>query len=228
MKLLWLLLALLCSQAAARTDFQARCEDTLGGRPPVVAAHDNGYRVDNSLPLRTLTSMKNPAPAGSFVLGLTRAESRVVIGVASEQLIDPDTNTECIAPRIEVSLFYLPIVIYISREFAPGSCAYQEILAHEMRHLKAYLAYLPKVEAEVRVGLTRRFGTRPMYAPAGQARGLLEQELDRRWMPYIKNQMIKVEALQVAIDSPQEYARLSKVCAGEVQSLIRSAKRTRS
>jgi hypothetical protein len=84
------------------------------------------------------------------------------------------------------------------------------------------------VEAEVRSGLAGRFGTRPTYAPAGQARGLLQQELDTRWMPYIKNQMIKVEALQVAIDNPREYARLSKVCKGEVQSLIRSAKRTRS
>jgi hypothetical protein len=228
MKLLWLVLALLCSDAKARTDFESRCEETLGGRPPLVATHDNGYRIDNSLPLSTLTSMKNAAPPGSFVLGLTRAESRVVIGVASQQLTDPGTNTECIAPRLEVSLFYLPIVIYISREFAPGSCAYQEILAHEMRHLKAYLDYLPKVEAEVRNGLAGRFGTRPTYAPAGQARGLLQQELDTRWMPYIKNQMIKVEALQVAIDNPREYARLSKVCKGEVQSLIRSAKRTRS
>jgi hypothetical protein len=44
-------------------------------------------------------------------------------------------------------------------------------------------------------------------------------------MPYIKNEMIKVERLQAAIDSPQEYARLSKVCKGEVQSLIRPLKR---
>jgi hypothetical protein len=47
-------------------------------------------------------------------------------------------------------------------------------------------------------------------------------------MPFIKNEMVKVERLQAAIDTPQEYARLGKVCAGEVQSLIRPAKQKRT
>jgi hypothetical protein len=37
----------------------------------------------------------------------------------------------------QVSLFYVPIVVQMDREFA-----------HEMRHLKACLDYLPKVEIE--------------------------------------------------------------------------------
>jgi hypothetical protein len=47
-------------------------------------------------------------------------------------------------------------------------------------------------------------------------------------MPFIKREMAKVEQLQAAIDTPQEYARLGKVCAGEVQSLIRPAKRIKN
>jgi hypothetical protein len=44
-------------------------------------------------------------------------------------------------------------------------------------------------------------------------------------MPYIKREMAKVEVLQAAIDTPQEYARLGKVCGGEVQSLLRPKRR---
>jgi hypothetical protein len=227
---LLLALLLLCAvaPASARTPFQARCEDGARQALAVLSSQQGGYRIDNTLSYRTLTRMKDHAPAGAQVLGLTHTESRVTIGVTGQVLRDPASGHECVAPRIEVSLFYVPIVIYIGREFPPASCAYQEILAHEMRHLNVYLEYLPKVESVVRAALARRFAGKPLYARAGQARALLQREIDGGWMPYIKAEMGKVEHLQAAIDTPQEYARLGKVCQGEVQSLIGSAKRTTS
>ncbi|KFI06637.1 membrane protein [Massilia sp. BSC265] len=229
-----LVLALLCWAAAAasavqagpRTDFQARCEDTMGDTLSVLTGTQNGFRIDNTVGFRSLTAMKGKAPnqklnPGQVVLGLTRTESRVSINVGGRLLSDPASGYECIAPHIEIKLYYPPIVVYISREFRPGSCAYEEVLAHEMRHLNAYLDYLPKAEARVRLALERRFEEKPLYARIGQAQSLLQREIDRGWMPYIKSEMAKVEALQAAIDSPQEYARLGKVCGGEVQSLLR-------
>jgi len=172
--------------------------------------------------------MKGRARAGQYVLGLTRTESRVSINVGGRLLSDPASGYECIAPHIEVRLTYPPIVVYVSREFRPGSCAYEEVLAHEMRHLNTYLDYLPKVEARVRAALAQRFEGKPLYARIGQAQALLQREVDRGWMPYIKNEMAKVEALQAAIDSPQEYARLGKVCGGEVQLLLRPPRRSKA
>ena len=206
-------------EAASEDSFQARCEAgqpaPVGGarRPPVsVEAHDSGYRVDNSLSYRALTRIKRPVPAGGFVLGLTRAESRVAISVEGSILDDPQTGQECLLPKIGVSLSYPPIVVYIGREFEPGTCAYREILAHEMRHLKAYVDYLPKVETRVRETLTRRFDARPVVAPRGEALPSVQQELDGRWMPYIKAEMARARTLQAGIDSPAEYARLGKLC----------------
>lgn len=220
-----LALALWCwalvTAAAPRTDFQARCEDTIGETLSVLTGTQNGFRIDNTVGFRTLTTMKGRARPGQVVLGLTRTESRVSINVGGRLLVDEGSGYECIAPHIEIRLYYPPIVVYISREFRPGSCAYEEILAHEMRHLNAYLDYLPKAEARVRLALARRFEDKPLYARTGQAQSLLQREIDRGWMPYIKSEMAKVEALQAAIDSPQEYARLGKVCGGEVQSLLR-------
>jgi hypothetical protein len=229
MKLVLLLAALVCSGSAwsARTPFQARCEESIGASATALSARDSGYSVNNSLSYKALTRMKGQDGDGRFVLGLTRTESRISIGLEAQILIDPASGQECIAPHVEVSLSYVPIVIYVGSEFQPGTCTYREVLAHEMRHLNAYLDHLPRVESLVRAALKIRFSEKLIYAPAGQAKALLEQELDRGWMPYIKKQMSDVERLQAAIDSPQEYVRLSKVCEGEVQLLIGSQKRNR-
>lgn len=218
----------LAASAQPRRAFQARCEDSIGETLSVLTGVQNGFRIDNSVGYRSLTVMKGRARPGQYVLGLTRTESRVSINVGGRLLSDPASGYECIAPHIEVRLTYPPIVVYVSREFRPGSCAYEEVLAHEMRHLNTYLDYLPKVEAKVRVALAQRFEGKPLYASTGQAQALLQHEVDRGWMPYIKNEMAKVEALQAAIDSPQEYTRLGKVCGGEVQLLLRPPRRSKA
>jgi hypothetical protein len=218
----------LAAAAAPRTDFQARCEDSIGETLSVLTGSQNGFRVDNTVGFRSLTAMKGRARPGQYVLGLTRTESHVSINVGGRLLSDPASGYECIAPHIEIKLTYPPIVMYVSREFRPGSCAYEEVLAHEMRHLNAYLDYLPKAESRVRLALERRFEDKPLYARIGQAQSLLQREIDRGWMPYIKSEMAKVEALQAAIDSPQEYARLGKVCGAEVQSLIRPVRKSKT
>jgi hypothetical protein len=223
------MLALLCadSASAARTLFQVRCEETMDKPVSVLTTRESGYTVDNSRSYKSLTAMKGNAPANAYVLGLTRTESRMQISSGGPMLSDPFSGYECIAPKIEVELYYTPIVIYVGSEFAPGTCAYQEILAHEMRHLKTYLDYLPKVELVVRKALSNRFDNKPLYAQRGQAASLLQREIDTGWMPWMKREMIKVETQQAQIDTPQEYMRLSRVCKGEVQSIIGPATRTR-
>ncbi|MET3129901.1 hypothetical protein AAKU55_000142 [Oxalobacteraceae bacterium GrIS 1.11] len=215
------------STPSARTAFQIRCEDELSKTVSVLTAQQNGYSIDSHLSYRSLTAMKGGARANSFVLGLTKTESRVAIALTGPVLQDPVSGYECVAPRITVKLYYAPIVIYIGREFEAGSCAYGEILSHELRHMKTYMEHLPKTETVVRDALARRFEGKPLYAPRGSAMAALERELDGGWMPYIKAEMARVELLQAAIDTPQEYARLSKSCKGEVQSILERSLRAR-
>lgn len=224
---LLLLVTSLCTPAtaSARTAFQARCEDTIGKSVSVITSRQDGYRIDNQYSFHGLSAMKGDRTPGSYVLGLTRTEASVAIGIQGRMLFDPASGYECVAPRLEVKLHYLPIVLYIGREFSPGTCSYRAILAHELRHRDIYLDFLPGAEKVVSTALARRFEGKPLYAPRGQARDLLQREINNSWMPFIKRELAKVEALQAAIDTPQEYARLGKICAGEVQSLIRPAKR---
>lgn len=221
MKPLLFLLACLTATCAhaARTPFQARCEDSGSKTTTVLLAQQNGFSIDNSVSYRNLSTMHRGGP-NTFVLGLTKTESRVLVEGDSAILQDSASDFECVMPHLSVSLYFLPFVVYVGHEFEPGTCAYDEVLAHEMRHIKAYLGHLPKVEAVVRKALVARFGSTPLYAPKGQAMALLQREIDTRWLPYFRAEMEKVKPLQLAIDTPGEYERLSKVCKGEVQSII--------
>lgn len=205
---------------AARTPFQIRCEDTISKTISVLSSKQNGYTINTQLSYKMLTAMKGVASRNQFVLGLTRTESRVQVGLAGQMLQDPASGYECVAPQIKVQLTYEPVKIYVGSEFPAGTCGYQEILAHEMRHMQAYMAHLPKVEKVVSAALAKRFEGKPLYAPAGTARSALAFEIDSGWLPYIKAEMAKVEAVQAQIDSPAEYARLSRACGGEIQRIL--------
>lgn len=213
------------ANAGARTPFQIRCEDSISKTVSVLSAQQNGYTIDNHLSYRSLTVMKGSVRGNSVVLGITRTESKVKIGLSGPILQDPVSGYECVAPQIKVSLYYVPVVIFVGREFEPGTCIYQEVLNHELRHLQAYMGHLPKVELVVREALAKRFEAKPLYAPSGTAMSALEHEIDSGWLPFIKAEMQKVEAQQAQIDTPEEYERLSKVCNGEVQEMVLRGRR---
>ncbi|MES2297768.1 MAG: hypothetical protein V4582_12045 [Pseudomonadota bacterium] len=224
MKLLALLLSLagcVDANAAPGPAFQSRCDAALARAAPALSARQSGYSVDNSLSYKTLMSMKAADAAHPIVLGLTKAEARVSVGFDGVILPDAASAYECAAPTFKVAMYYEPIVVYVAREFAPGSCAYAEVLAHERRHLNVYLSHLPKAEAVVRAALARRFREGMLYAPAGQMSARIEHEIDATWMPFVKDEMGKAEDEQARIDTFEESERMSKVCAGEVQSIIK-------
>jgi hypothetical protein len=223
--LLALLLPALQVFGAQRTPFQARCEDTIAKTVSVLSAKQNGYSINTQLSYKSLTAMKGQAVANSYVLGLTRTESTVQIGANGPMLQDRGSGYECISPQIVVELSYAPVKIYIGSEFPKGTCGYDVILEHEMRHLKTYMDHLPRVENTVRAALAKRFGGKPFYAPSGTAQSALSHEINTGWLSFIKAEMAKVETLQAAIDTPAEYARLGKLCNGEIQKVLNKTRR---
>ena len=222
MALLFLLAA--CGAQAAkpqqRTPFQVRCEDTIAKSVSVLTAKDNGYTVNNQLPYHALTTRTGSMDKGQETLGLTVTQGLNKAKVSGPILQDPASGYECIAPHVEIELYYSPVRIYVGNEFAPGTCAYKEILNHEMRHLQAYKDNLARVQKVVADALNKRFAGQPMYAPSGTAMSALEHEVDANWFNFIRDEFRKGEAVQDKIDSPQEYERLSKACNGEIAAIL--------
>jgi hypothetical protein len=201
--------------ATGKTPFQLRCEREM--TPTIlVEARDYGYRIDNTVSSKVLHNRAMHSYSGDLMLGLTALESRVEVTIDGPALQDRGSDAECIAPRLTVALHYLPMNVYIAREFSPASCSYREILAHEMRHVRLYREHLPKVQALVRTALAQRFPGTPLYAGSGQGLAALERQVDTWLRPLIRAELAKVEIEQKAIDTDEESFRLSGACHGEL------------
>jgi len=208
------------ASGAARTPFQVRCEDSIAKTVSVLSSRTNGYTVNNQLPYNILTARSGSAEQHMATLGLTVTKGQSAVSLGGAILQDPATGYECIAPRVELTLNYSPVLIYVGNEFVPGSCAYQVILEHEQRHLQAYMDNLVRVEKVVRDALNKRFDARPLYAPSGTVMSALEHEINSVWFPFIRDEFDKGKDKQALIDTPEEYARMGKVCNGAIAAIL--------
>lgn len=216
-----LLLAAGSVQAAQqRTPFQVRCEDTISKTVSVLSSKQNGFTINNQLPYRALTARTGSMDNRMQTLGLTVTKGIYRATLGGPVLQDPASGYECVAPRVTIQLNYSPVLIYVGNEFAPGTCAYKEILTHEQRHLKAYMDNLARVEKVVTAALNKRFAGQPMYAPSGTAMSALEHEINGTWFPFIQAEFDKGKIEQANIDTPQEYARLAQTCNGEIAAIM--------
>lgn len=220
-----LLVGLLPSHAIAAApadSFEQRCEREM--QPHIeVHTHRAGFIVHNTISSRVLISRGHMVHSGQIVMGLTSSSTRAEINIDGPGLADVESGRECVAPRIEVDLSYQPLDVYVAREFHPASCAYREVFAHELQHVKVYADHLPIIEQVVRDELVRRYGGRPLYAARGKALATLELQMDTWLRPLIKSELAKVEAKQLALDSRDETERLSHMCQGQVSSLMGSS-----
>ena len=162
------------------------------------------------------------ARPGTQVLGLTRGNSTVRFESSAPSRVDTSGRWECISPQITVTYGISPITVYVAREFPQGSCAYKEILEHEMRHVKTYQEHVKSIEKNLTETLNARFaGEKPWRAPVGEMRVRLQRELDERWLPFVQREFKRVEEAQALIDTPAEYERVAIACDGEIKKRTR-------
>jgi hypothetical protein len=222
-----LLLLLLIVPGPARATpsvntFEQRCEREMS--PSIhVRAKPPGFIVHNSVSSRVLNTRGSYSRAGEAMMGMTASSTRAEIDIDGPSLVDVTSARECIAPRISVELSYQPLDVYVAREFHPASCSYREVYAHELRHVRIYVDNLPRIEHLVRMELTRRYASQPLYAPRGQGLALLQDQIDNWLRPLIRAELAKVEEQQAALDTRDEVERLSHMCQGEVGNLMGSS-----
>lgn len=205
----------------------AAAEDACAQLPkPSVTVKRLAYpaiRYNTEYGYRTLTELgRDKLQPGGQVLGLTRAQSVASFTLTAPALVDASQRYECASPQITLSIGFRQMTVYVGKEFPAGTCAYQEILDHEMRHVKAYQAHIAGIEQVLQQEIARRFATDSVWrGQAGTLSARIGKELDERWLPYVNREMRKVDEAQALIDAPEEYARLAEACNGEIKKLAR-------
>lgn len=182
---------------------------------------EDNLRFNTEYSHRALTQLGGEkVRPGHQVLGLTRASAIAQFSLSMPSYHDATERYECASPQITLRFGFKEMTVYVGKEFPLGSCAYQEVLEHEMRHVKAYEAHLAGIEKVVQEDLSRRFVTGRFWrAQVGANYIRVSEELNERWLPYVNREMRKVDLAQALIDTPEEYARLSEACNGEVKKL---------
>ncbi len=202
--------------------FNERCETEMPKPDIVIRTEHSGYQILNHVSYRFLTERGMHAYSSEKFMAMTDIKSVIEVELDGAVLEDKQGEKECLAPRIDVLLRYNPMKVFIAREFPELSCTYREMLKHEMHHVQLYQEQLPLVAEVVRAALVRRFGSGPFYAKRGEAKADLNRELVKQWVPVIRAELNKIEALQRKFDSAEESFRLSNSCFGETSKYMGS------
>jgi predicted Zn-dependent protease len=108
------------------------------------------------------------------------------------------------------------MTVFVASEFKDDACRHAAVLAHEMKHVAVYKAYL----ADARTDLA---GALPQVVDAGLIRAIdasaTQQEVQRTLGPFLDRFLQRngdeIAVRQSAIDTAEEYARVEAMCANE-------------
>ena len=162
-------------------------------------------------------------------LGLTisRVEWRSEITVRSRGgQRDGQREPVCAVPtELRIRLLHATHGIRLAREVPPGGCLAAEVLAHERRHAEVNRRTLREAATELRA-LARAWAARAeARAPDVNAAAIaLQEELGQVLEPALARLRAAREAGHDAIDTTEEYQRLSRICP-EDQRRLRQALR---
>jgi hypothetical protein len=204
-----LALAPLLLIACATVSPEASAPGSCAARPDAVrmTVEAAPAAVDTSMSTAQLVAIGQGGglrPAHGRLAGLYAAEFQL-----SAQ-IRVDRRGNCLDPDVRLTLS-VKRDIRVASEYPPGTCRHAVALAHEQEHAAIDDALL--LEADRRIGEPLR----AMLAAPGALSAGLPQPLAQALRDAIGPAMAAFERersrRQLAIDTPEEYARLSRACA---------------
>lgn len=124
---------------------------------------------------------------------------------------------------LDVEFGFEPHTIYIPAEFAPQSCAYNAIYAHEAKHVSMDGTVLQQHLPLLRKRIHQAVAAIPPVQ--GQDAATVQAELKAQVERVIEAEMRTFskarEKAQAQVDSVEEYAMVSQSCGGIIRQIVR-------
>lgn len=207
--------------ASGKAHWLKICDEALGPMQVDVRATETPLTFSNNRTVDQLTAEAPPYDRAARVLGKTYATLVARFGVTSRYMAIPtQPPTTCLRPSIEVELVLSDFRVTVAQEFAPGTCAYNAIRAHELRHVAVNRAVLPHAAERIRKEIEREYGGRLYFGDPDRIAADLESALTRHWLPRAQSLIELGLQAHEQIDTPQEQDRMSRVCNGDVQAVL--------
>lgn len=160
----------------------------------------------------------------SLTLGLTHYMPVLEIrpmGIAKDL---PDGTTCFHVEKVDITFGYKDVTVYVAKEIPEQSCGFNEILAHEQKHVavqqKIFDDYIPLLQQKVKTYLAEN-GTR-QSSDYADASNWLYNNLQSLIADIMKDVFTENTRLQRDIDTLQEYERVSRSCNGQIGQILRS------
>lgn len=157
----------------------------------------------------------------SLALGLTRYAPYLEINMPTKG-IKLVNDTVCgHVEKVDVTLGYRDVVVYIAQEVAQGTCGFDEIMAHEQKHIavnqRILDAYLPHIQALIEnyVLIYGTFHSRHQEEVVAELRAGVQEIIDSEMRALQEDS----RQLQAEVDSPEEYKRITYSCNGQLAHL---------
>lgn len=164
----------------------------------------------------------NPRTAAARHLGLTsaRAEWQTEIRLRLDAR-RPAEGPVCAVPdRVTITLALAEHVTRIARELPESGCLFQEVAAHERRHVAVNRATLRDAAVRTRAAAEAWARTAEGHgATAEQAAEALRDGLRRAIEPAMAAMRAAQARRHAAIDTLNEYRRLARICPEDQQVL---------
>jgi hypothetical protein len=204
--------------AAARAGlagFEARCEASLRPTRIEVVTVPVAHRTDRTRSWTELTAISGDDTPDLRAVGLTTALISHQTTVETSGIEDGSDGRVCVRPAIRVELSATPMTVYISREIAGDPCRDAAALEHELKHVAVYVGELARIADEVRKELAVKYDNRVLYYRSrSEAQHETKTALGAELSPLLAEEGRRIKERQRAIDTPEEYARVSAACGG--------------
>ncbi len=132
----------------------------------------------------------------------------------------------CVAlAEAKVTVGYRDLTVYISSNYAKGTCEFDAILAHEQEHLQIDQGVLEDYKAKFRALLRRmRRGKKVIFVHRkGEARSAYVLYLRRQFKPLVAEMQAVLARRNGAIDTKENYRRVLAQCDDWLRSDFQAA-----
>lgn len=211
--------------------FVSKCELNLPKSEVKISVDEGSIAENNQESMRSLTALARQTKVihadEHRTLGLTTLELSWGIDAEFKSLRLGNLDIQCARPKIKIELKVIDHLVRIAKEFPPKSCEYNFVREHEYKHVSLNKRNIKRYAREVITVFHERFPNKILYGSIDNVTGETQRMMDNDWLPFIKKITAKMESegmeLHKLIDTPEEYAKGNKVCAGKISRIIRES-----
>ena len=155
-------------------------------------------------------------------LGVTHYEPVLEFRLPVQIITFPDGISCAHVERADVTIGYRNVTVYIAREVPQNTCGFEEIMAHEQKHIavnrQILQEYMPIIEGRLKDYLRLNGVFREQNLD--YAVSLLREKLQEILNGLGQQMTDENRARQHQVDSPAEYRRLTVSCNGQLAGVV--------